>query len=134
MKSIPQISRYMTTCPHSIRIDSTLEHALGMMKEYNFRHLPVLDGGKLVGVITDRDIKNVLSLDGANPKEVLVSDAHTEEAFSVSPEAPLDVVCEQMAKDKIGSALVVDNKKLVGIFTWVDALNATNSLLHTRLK
>jgi acetoin utilization protein AcuB len=105
-----------------------------MMEKYNIRHLPVLDAGKLQGILTDRDIKNILAFEGANPKELLVSDAHTEEAFTVSPSSSLDDVCKEMAERKIGSALVLDNNKLVGIFTWIDALRATNELLHTRLK
>ncbi len=134
MKAIPQISKFMTTTPHSIRLDNTLDKAMEMMEKYNFRHLPVLDGGKLYGILTDRDIKNILSFEGADPKELLVSDAHTEEAFSVSPSSHLDEVCSEMAERKIGSALVMDNNKLVGIFTWIDALKAMNELLHTRLK
>lgn len=134
MKAIPQISKFMTTTPHSIRLDNTLDNAMEMMEKYNFRHLPVLDGGKLHGILTDRDIKNILSFEGADPKELLVSDAHTEEAFSVSPASHLDEVCAEMAERKIGSALVLDNNKLVGIFTWIDALKAMNELLHGRLK
>ena len=47
----------MTTTPHSIGGEQTLETASRMMREHHIRHLPVLHGGKLLGVLTDRDLK-----------------------------------------------------------------------------
>ena len=63
-----------------------------------------------------------------------LSDFSVSEVFTVKPSAQLDEVCDIMAERKLGSAIVMDNEKLVGIFTWVDALKAMSELLHTRLK
>lgn len=134
MKAIPQISKYMTTSPHTIGADQSLDKAMTMMREFRIRHIPVLEGGKLVGIISDRDLKGVMTLKGVDPKTVTVSDALTEDPYQVKADSYLDDVCAEMADKKYGSALVVDNGKLVGIFTWVDALNALQELLNTRLK
>lgn len=134
MKSIPFIEKYMTTTPHTIGADQTLAKAEIMMREYRIRHLPVLDGGKLTGIISDRDIKLIESLKDVDPEKVTVAEATTEDLYTVSPKTPLNEVCAEMALHKYGSVLVLDNKKLVGIFTWVDALEALNELLASRLK
>lgn len=131
-KAMPNISKYMTTLPHTIGVDTTLDKAEKMMSEHRVRHLPVLDGGELVGILTDRDIKMVETFKDVNPKEVKVEDAYTPDAFTVSPHSHLDEVCDQMAHHKYSCVLVVDNKKLVGIFTWVDALLAMKDLLNQR--
>lgn len=134
MKSIPVIEKFMTTSPHTIGSDQTLRKAEEMMREYRIRHLPVLEGGKLVGILSDRDVKLVESLKDVDPNEVTVSEACSQDIYTVSPKAALNEVCAEMAMHKYGSAIVIDNKKLVGIFTWVDALNALNELLATRMK
>ncbi len=134
MKTVPQISKYMTVHPHTIGMDQSLSKAHSMMKEYKIRHLPVLDGGRLVGIISDRDIKSVMTFKDVDPQTIQVHEALTEDPFTVKPESQLDDVCAEMGAHKYGSALVVDNGKLVGIFTWVDALNALTELLGTRLK
>lgn len=134
MKTIPSIDKYMTTSPHTIGAETTLANAEKTMTQMRVRHLPVLDGGRLVGILSDRDIKMIEGFSDVNPQEVKVREAFTEDPYTVSPKAPLSEVCSEMASHKYGSALVVDNHKLVGIFTWVDALKAMSELMETRLK
>lgn len=134
MKTIPSIEKYMTTAPHTIGAETSLAKAEKVMGELRVRHLPVLDGGRLVGILSDRDIKLVESFNDVNPEVVAVREAFSEEPYTVSPKAPLSEVCAEMAAHKYSSVLVVDNHKLVGIFTWVDALNAMRELMETRLK
>ena len=134
MKSIPTVQKYMTVMPHTIGADQSLSKAEKMMAELRVRHLPVLDGGKLVGILTDRDVRLVESFRDVDPEKVSVQEAFTPDPFVTSPDAPLNQVCSEMASHKFGCALVVDNHKLVGIFTWVDALKAMDHLMETRLK
>jgi acetoin utilization protein AcuB len=134
VKSIPHIKKYMTTLPHSIGAEQTLAKAEKMMDELNVRHLPVLRDEKLVGILTDRDITFVESFRDVSPESVTVEEAFAENPYIVSPEASLAEVCSEMASKKFGCAIVCDNHKLVGIFTWIDALVAMNQLLETRLK
>lgn len=133
-KSIPSIQKYMTVLPHSVGFDQTLSKARDMMTEYRIRHLPVLKGGKLVGVVTDRDLKLVASFKEADIETLKVEDACTLDPYITKPSAALNEVVSEMASHKYGCALVVDNNKLVGIFTEIDALKALSDLLETRLK
>lgn len=132
-KTIPMISKYMTTTPHSIGAEQPIAKAHQIMKENNIRHLPVLHNSQLKGVLSDRDIKLALSLNGVNAETTTVSEISSEEVFLVEPTAKLDDVVKIMADKKIGSVLIVDNHRLVGIFTTIDALNALADLLGTRL-
>ncbi len=134
MKAIPTVRKYMTTAPHTIGYDQPLVKAERMMNEFRIRHLPVLNGGKLVGILTDRDVKLVESFKDVDSAKVKVEEAFTPEPYITSPEASLADVCAQMAAHRYGCVLVCDNQKLVGIFTWVDALKAFDELLETRLK
>lgn len=134
MKAIPQINKFMTVMPHTIGKEQTLARAEQMMSEYRVRHLPVLHGGHLVGILSDRDVKLVETFKDVDPTQVTVEDAFTPEPFVVKADASLADVCREMAARKYGCALVMDNNKLVGIFTWVDALNAMSELMETRLK
>ena len=132
-KPIPTIQKYMTTSPHSIGVEQTLAKAQAMMREHSIRHLPVLHGGKLMGILTERDIALVEALAGVDPAVVKVEDAMATVVYSVSPELPLDEVLTTMAEHKYGSAVVMQNEKVVGIFTTVDVCRAFAELLHTRL-
>jgi acetoin utilization protein AcuB len=133
-KAVPTLQKYMTTVPHTIGADQTLEKAEKMMSQHRIRHLPVLDGGRLVGILSDRDVKLVESFRDVDPTKTRVDEAYTPDPYIVSPESSLREVCDEMASRKYGCALVCDNHKLVGIFTWIDALNALGELMDSRLK
>ena len=132
-KAIPQIRKYMTAAPHTIGHDQTLASAQNMMRELRIRHLPVLDGGRLVGVLTERDVALIETLKDVDPKNVQVSDAMSQQVYTVSPDGPLDEVAAEMAEHKYGSAVVMDNNHVVGVFTTVDGMSALSELLQSRL-
>jgi len=117
MSKIPKIGEVMTKSPHSIGIDQPITLGTEMMKEYSFRHLPVQDGGRLVGVLSQRDLAVAYALD----KDLLVSDVYMPEPFTVSENEPLDKVLEAMARESLGCVLVTERDRLLGIFTTVDA-------------
>jgi acetoin utilization protein AcuB len=132
-KAIPAVEKYMTTSPHSIGTDQTLAKAHEMMHAHDIRHLPVLAGGRIVGMLTDRDLHLIESMDGVDAREVKVDDAMATSVYSVSTETPLDEVVATMGHKKYGSAVVLQNGKVVGIFTTVDLCRAFAELLQTRL-
>lgn len=115
------ISRYMTISPHSIGAEQSLARVREMMQKHGIRHLPVLHGGKLQGMISDRDVRLVESLVDGNSQLITVSDAMTPDVYAVGPDAPLDEVVEEMGTKKYGSVVVMDGAHVVGIFTTVDA-------------
>lgn len=134
MKAIPVIQKYMTYVPKSIGFDQTIAQASEFMRKLHLRHLPVLKGGQLVGILTDRDINLVMSFKDSDAEKMTVEEAYTPDPYFTSPTAPLNEVVAHMADKKFGCALVVDNGKLVGIFTETDAYKALSDLLETRLK
>lgn len=129
---MPTLEKFFTVLPHTIGADVALVTAETMMREHRLRHLPVLNAGSLVGVLTDRDVKMVQTFKDVDITKLTVADAYTPDPYITSPNAKIDEVTKLMATHKYGCALVVDNKKLVGIFTWVDALNAMGEILHER--
>lgn len=120
MKAIPKVEKYMTASPHTIGLDQPLTHAHQLMSRFKIRHLPVLSAGKLVGVLTDRDLHLVETLKDVVPDDVAVEDAMTVNPYSVSPDTPLDEVASQMAEHKYGCAVVLDQGHVVGVLTTVD--------------
>ena len=132
-KPIPSIQKFMTTSPHSIGKEQTLERAHEVMRAHRIRHLPVLERGKLVGMVTERDLHLVETLRDVDPSKVTVEDAMSTHVYAVEPGAALDAVAETLAEHKYGSAVVIQNDKVVGIFTTNDACRALAELLHSRL-
>jgi acetoin utilization protein AcuB len=133
-KVIPQIMKYMSTQPHTVNHDQTLKQAQVMMREYRIRHLPVLNAGKLIGILTEKDINLVLTFKTTKSEEIKVAEVCTEQPYTTTPDAKLNEVVAYMAGNRFGSAVVLDNDKVVGIFTEVDALLALSELLESRLK
>ena len=133
-KPIPQIQKYMTRVPAHIEVTCPLKDAALMMKEEGFRHLPVMQKGKIMGMLSMTDVNATAMLVGSDISKLKVDDIYHRDPCIVTAEAKLDEVCEMMVLHKYGSVLVADNEKLVGIFTWIDALKAMDELLHSRLK
>jgi acetoin utilization protein AcuB len=123
------IDQFMTRGPHTIGHHQSLAAAGRMMGEHAIRHLPVLEAGKLMGVVTDRDLAFVESLKGLDPEEVKVSDAMSADVFVVGPRASVRETAIEMAEHKYGSAVVMENGHVVGVFTTVDALKALGQIL-----
>ena len=122
MKHIPLMKSVMTPFPYSIDSNATIREAQAMMADHGIRHLPVKNDGKLVSVITDRDIKLATHATvERNIGELRVRDLCVAEAYIVDLTERLDSVLLRMAQRHIGSVLVAKNGKLVGIFTTTDA-------------
>jgi acetoin utilization protein AcuB len=127
--SKPTIRAFMSPSPHTIGVDQTLAAAAEVMRAQRVRHLPVLDGGKLVGILSDRDVALVLSLPGSAPERIAVAEAMSPDPHALGPDSDLEWVAADMAAQKHGSTVVVEGGKVVGIFTTVDALRALQELL-----
>jgi acetoin utilization protein AcuB len=128
---MPTLARYMTPQPWTIRRDARMSQALQMMREHRIRHLPVLEAGKIVGIVSERDLHLVEMLLGANPDRLTVEEAMVQDVYSVRADDPVDTVVETMSQHKYGSAVVLDRRGDVeGIFTTVDALQAFAEVLR----
>lgn len=127
---MPTVAQYMTMQPWTIRSDATLEQARALMREHGIRHLPVLDAGKLVGILSERDVlTSGAAGDGA--AETLVESAMTVEVYTAHCDDALDEVLDEMGEHKYGSVVVRDRRDHVtGIFTAVDALQFFAEILR----
>lgn len=115
------IKNLMTKLPHTIGKDLSLEKAKNTMRELRCHHLPVLDGGKLVGVISDRDLAFAANL---NESDLLTVDQiMMEEPIVVAPSKDLAEVLQVMLKNRINSVIVsAEAPEPWGIFTTTDLI------------
>ena len=84
-KAEPTIQKYMSHLPHSIASGATIREAVAKMEELKIRHLPVMESGHLVGIVSDRDIKLATSFSEINPELVVVKDICHEKPYQVEP-------------------------------------------------
>ena len=106
---------------------STVYDAYEKMKRDQIHHIPVVENGEAIGIISDRDLQFV-TLSG-NSQEIKCKDIMTEKPLSVSTGTPLTEVATMMIDNKVNSVLINNSEgKVVGIFTSTDALKllATN--------
>lgn len=122
----------MTVAPVVIGVADTLSDAHRLMRERGIRHLPVLDAGRLVGVVSQRDLYLAESLPGVDPSTDTVREAMSAEPYTVPPGAPIEEVAATMADRRLGAAIVVDRGAVIGVFTTVDALRVLASLTGRR--
>lgn len=122
-RGIPPIKSVMTPFPFTIEASAPVAEAWKMMTEHEVRHLPVAEEGRLLGVISDRDVGLAMNARLGTPsgRGVLVGEICEEHTFEVDLETPVDLVAEELVSRHIGSALVMKGDKLAGIFTASDA-------------
>lgn len=125
----PLVEQFMTHSPHTIGQEQTLNVAHQMMREHQIRHLPVLHGGKLVGMLSQRDLHFVESLRDVDPDRLSVAEAMSTDTFAIGPRSALRKVAAEMADHRYGSAVVVDKERVVGILTTVDGMRALSLVL-----
>jgi acetoin utilization protein AcuB len=128
----PVVRAFMTPAPFTVGRAQPLAVAQRLMHQHGVRHLPVLDGGKLVGLLSERDVFLVESLPGTNPTEVRAEEAMVQELLTTAPDAPLAEVIEAMVERKVGSAVVLEGDRVVGVLTTIDALRALLGQLTAR--
>jgi acetoin utilization protein AcuB len=114
------VMTYMTRKPVTVTPRDTLIDAQGKMNAGSFRRLPVVEGDRLVGMITDRD----LGPHSGHLRETRVTAAMTENPLTITPATPLEAAARRMLDTKLDSLPVVEDGKLVGIITTTDILKA----------
>ena len=124
------IYKHMSVCPYTISRDESVERARRFMHDKGVRHLPVLDEGVLVGVVTERDVERIVARPGVDLAHTLVEEALTAEPYIVAPDASVARVAADMARHKYGCAIVVEAGHVAGVFTTVDALRVLGKTLN----
>ncbi|MEY4582425.1 MAG: hypothetical protein RL701_7128 [Pseudomonadota bacterium] len=119
----------MTLTPHTIGHDASLYAAHRLMREHGCRHLPVMAAGKLMGLLSQRDLYVVENLRDVDPIVVTVSEAMSTEIYCVDQDCSVQRVVTEMAVHKYGAAVVVERADVIGVFTTTDALAVLYGLL-----
>ena len=110
----------MTGDPRSIGATASVVEAARLMREAHIGSLPITDGDKLVGMITDRDITTRVVAEAADPKATSVGDVYSQDLISVEPDDDLREALQLMARHQVRRLPVVENDRLVGIVAQAD--------------
>lgn len=125
------VNDLMTAIPYTVSSDTPLRHVIELMKTEGCRQLPVLEKGKLIGIVTDRDIRLVMNSpmvihDHWQDEELLdratAENCMTANPMTVEPDTPAYQAARILSIFKFGALPVVDNGILVGIITVTDFL------------
>jgi acetoin utilization protein AcuB len=111
----------------------SFRHAMNLIRQRGIRHLPVVEGGRLVGIVTDRDVRQA-SPSAATSLEIhelhyllekiTIRDIMTSEVVTATPEMPIEAAARLMLTHRIGCLPVLRGMALVGIITETDILSA----------
>lgn len=121
------IRRWMTKNPVTVGPDQMLSEAWQKMSAGGFWRLPVIEGAKLIGIITDRDLR----LQVGHWDHIRVRAVMNNQVITVTPEMLLDQAARLLVQHKIGGLPVLENENLVGIITAIDMLRAFGEVLGT---
>lgn len=132
MSTVPTLKSVMTPFPYSVASSARIEAAREMMIVHGIRHLPVLDGSELVGIVSDRDIKCAMDPRRGAPTQdrIHVRDIMVKDVYTVDLHTSLEQVLFQLAHRHIGCAVVLNEGQVAGIFTTTDACRSYGELLR----
>ena len=129
-----KVEKWMARSPVTIEKDATVIEAMHLMKEKNIRRLPVMDNGKIAGILTEKMVmefkpSKATSLDTWEVHYILsktpVTEAMNPKPYKVTPDTELTEAASLLHDRKLNGVLVVNEKdELVGIFTVTNALEA----------
>jgi len=131
------VREIMMGSPVTLKPEDTLDLANDVISLGRIRHIPVADGGRLVGIITERDLSGAAASQifglkqkskSALLKSVLLKDVMKKRVMTVAPETPIKDVAHLMANKKIGCLPVISEGLLVGLVTTTDILRYVESL------
>jgi CBS domain-containing protein/nucleotide-binding universal stress UspA family protein len=127
------VREWMTTVLVTVRPDAPVAEAQHLMRHRRIRHLPVVEGGRLAGIITDRDVRTVMPSPATSLAvgelrylldRLLVERVMTRSVITIGPEAPIADAVGLVLAHRIGALPVMENDRLVGIITETDLLRA----------
>ena len=117
----------MTRAVVTIDRETPCDKARRLMDERRIRHLPVMEGGRLVGMVSDRDVRSVKGDAGG----VAAGSIMTPELLTVTPDTRVERAARLMLEARIGSLPVMDGDALAGIVTYTDLLQAFVRVIET---
>jgi acetoin utilization protein AcuB len=129
----------MTVDPIVVQVTESVGAVLGKLLEADVRHLPVVEGNTLVGIVSDRDLQRALAhavaggefVGADQPLEQPISTLMSGDVLRVYPDTELEEVIDLMIDHKIGAVPVVeaDSSRVLGIISYIDVLRVARSTL-----
>ena len=131
---MPQdIRDVMTSNPCTIDADKSVAYAAKMMQEEDVGLAPIVEGDKLVGVLTDRDIATRIAAQGRDPDQVKVRDVASKQLVTIDPQQDLSEALRIMAKHQVRRLPVVqEDGRLVGVVAQADIARETDDSVTGR--
>ena len=128
-RGTPTLADYATPMPVTLRPGRSIADARRLMRERRIRHLPVLDGGKIVGIVSERDLLLISTVRGVDAETMPVEEAMTADPVCFPRDTPVLTAVTAMRKRKLGSVVVEERGRAVAVFTTTDALSVLIDLL-----
>lgn len=131
------VREIMMGSPVTLRPEDTLDLANNVISLGRIRHIPVVEDGKLVGLLSERDLMGAAAnhIFGLKPrsksallKSILIKDVMKKRVVTVTPDTPIKEAAHVMAEKKIGCVPVVEDGALIGLVTTTDILRYVESL------
>jgi acetoin utilization protein AcuB len=132
-KKMPIVGSVMTSFPYFVEVEDTAAKMERMMDEYNIRHLPVQENGKVIGIVSERDLHHHIKREAPEAEKDRIQARHimVPHPYIVPFRAPLNDVVFEMAKRRIGSVIVQRQGKLAGILSAIDVCRILGEYLES---
>jgi acetoin utilization protein AcuB len=132
-KKMPVVGAVMTSFPYFVEVDDTAAKMERMMDEYSIRHLPVQEKGKVIGIVSERDLHHHVKREASEAEKDTIQACHImiSHPYIVPFRAPLNEVVLEMAKRRIGSVIVQRQGKLAGILSAIDVCRILGEYLES---
>jgi acetoin utilization protein AcuB len=132
-KKMPIVGAVMTSFPYFVEVDDTAAKIESMMDQHAIRHLPVQDKGKVVGIVSERDLHHYVKRSAPQEEKdrLRARDIMVAEPYIVPFRAPLKDVVFEMAHRRIGSVIIQREGKLAGILSAIDVCRILGEYLDS---
>ena len=121
-----QIRDVMTGSPTTCEPSTTIVEVAKVMKQEDVGPVPVVEGDRLIGLVTDRDIVLRVIADGRDPSSTTIGDIASGDVATVTPDQSLDEALRIMAQKQVRRIPVVENDRIVGIVAQADVARAAD--------
>jgi CBS domain-containing protein len=123
-ETIGVVRDWMSRGPVTVSPDRPVGQVAGLMRAHAIRHVLVMDGDRLAGIVSNRDVRTPVGLEPPVPADAPVSRVMSENPVTVAADAPLVEAARALLERRIGALPVLDGEHVAGILTRSDALEA----------